>query len=130
MGECLKWIIMGPRALLNSYTQFWSLNISNNTSSTSVCSTVNLIIQNIVKMLGVYYLSEGDVLPVLVMELMEYKLTTLLEMSQDIPVYVKLSILQDVSRGVHYLHTLNCPVIHRDLSSNDILLNNNMFVLY
>ncbi|XP_065884645.1 uncharacterized protein [Dysidea avara] len=81
---------------------------------------------NIVKMLGVYYPSEGDVLPVLVMELMEYKLTTLLDKSQDIPVYVKLSILQDVSRGVHYLHTLNRPVIHRDLSPNDILLNNNL----
>ena len=81
---------------------------------------------NIVKMLGVNYPSEGDVLQV--MELMEYKLNTFLEKSQDIPMYVKLSILQDVSRGVHYLHTLNPPVIHHDLSPNNILLNNNLVV--
>ena len=45
---------------------------------------------NIVKMLGVYYLSEGEDVPALVMELMEYSLTTLLHESQDIPMYVKL----------------------------------------
>jgi len=83
---------------------------------------------NIVKMLGVYYPSERDIPPVLVMELMEYTLTTLLEKSQDIPMYVKLSILQDVSRGIHYIHTLNPPVIHRELGPNNILLNNNLVV--
>jgi len=83
---------------------------------------------NIVKMLGVYYPSEEDFLPVLVMELMEYNLATFLGKFQDIPMYVKLSILQDVSRGVHYLHTLNTPVMHRDLNSNNILLNNNLVV--
>jgi len=80
---------------------------------------------NIVKMLGVLYSSVGDVLP---MELMEYTLTTLLEKSQDIPMSVKLPILQDVSRGVHYLHTLHPPVIHCDLSPSNILLNNNLVV--
>ena len=40
--------------------------------------------------------------------------------------YVKLSVLQDVSRGVHYLHTLNPPVIHYDLYSDNILLTNNL----
>jgi len=91
---------------------------------------------NIVKMLGVYYPSAKDVkqkrgwkmqdVPILVMELMEYNLTTLLRESQDVPMYIKLSLLQDVSRGIHYLHTLNPPVMHRDLSSNNILLNNNL----
>ncbi|XP_065895596.1 uncharacterized protein [Dysidea avara] len=81
---------------------------------------------NIVKMLGVHYPSDRKVLPAVVMELMEYSLTTILEKSQDIPMYVKLSILQDVSRGVDYLHTLNPPVIHRNLNSNNILLTNNL----
>ena len=62
------------------------------------------------------------------MELMEYSLTTLLYESQDVPMYVKLSILKDVSRGVHYLHTLNPPVIHFDLNSNNILFTSNLMV--
>ena len=76
-------------------------------------------------MLGVYYPSVRD-LPVLVMEMMEYNLTTLLEKSQNIPMYVKLSVLQDVSRGVHYLHTLNPPVIHADLKSNNIVMTSSL----
>ena len=65
---------------------------------------------NIVKMLGVYYPNDQAVLPVLVMELMECNLTQLLENYQNIPMYVKLSILQDVSRAICYLHTLNLHI--------------------
>jgi len=83
---------------------------------------------NVVKMLGVYYPGEGNVLPAKVMELMEYRLTTLLKKCQDIPMYVKLSILQDVSRGVHYLHSLNPPIIHCNITPNNIFLSNNFVV--
>ena len=81
---------------------------------------------NIVKMLGVYYPNDRAVLPVLVMELMECDLTQLLENYQNIPMYVKLSILQDVSRAICYLHTLNPPLMHHDLSTNNILLTTNL----
>ena len=81
---------------------------------------------NIVKMLGVYYPNDQAVLPVLVMELMECNLTQLLENYQNIPMYVKLSILQDVSRAICYLHSLNPPMVHRDLSSNNILLTTSL----
>ena len=81
---------------------------------------------NIVKMLGVYYPNDQAVLPVLVMELMECNLTQLLENYQNIPMYVKLSILQDVSRAICYLHTLNPPVMHRDLTSNNIILTTSL----
>jgi len=76
---------------------------------------------NIVKMFGVYFPSES-VLPVLVMELMECTVDSLLSKFNDFP---KLSILQDVSRGVCYLHTLNPPVIHCDLFASNILLKGN-----
>ena len=81
---------------------------------------------NIVKMLGVYYPNDQAVLPVLVMELMECSLTELIERYHNIPIYVKLSILQDVSRAICYLHTLNPPLMHRDLNSNNILLTTSL----
>ena len=76
---------------------------------------------NIVKMLGVFYPNNRTILPVLVMELMEYNLTQLLERSRIIPMYVKLSILQDVSRGLCYLHAQNPPIVHQALYSDNIL---------
>ena len=81
---------------------------------------------NIVKMLGVYYPDDQAILPVLVMELMDCSLTQLLDRYQNIPMYVKLSILQDVSRAICYLHTLNPPLMHRDLTTNNIVLTTNL----
>ena len=85
---------------------------------------------NIVKMLGVYYPQyypyNEFVLPVLVTELMDCNLTQLLKNYHNIPMYVKLSILQDVSRAICYLHTLKPPVIHCDLNSNNILLTTSL----
>ena len=78
------------------------------------------------KMLGVYYPNDQGVLPVLVMELMECNLTQLLENYQNIHMYVKLSILQDVSRAICYLHTLNPPLMHCNLSSKNILLTTSL----
>ena len=83
---------------------------------------------NIVKMLGVYYSNARDqaVLPVIVMEPMKCSLTRLLRIYGNIPMYVKLSILQDVSRGIHYLHTLTPPILHCNLTDECILLTTNL----
>ena len=81
---------------------------------------------NIVKMLGVCYPNDQTVMPVLMMELMECNLTQMLENYRNIPMYVKLSILQDVSRAICYLHTLNPPLMHRNLTSNNILLTTSL----
>ena len=77
---------------------------------------------NIVKMLGVFYGNEQATLPFLVMELLEYNLTQLLERTHNIIMYVKLSILQDVSRGLCYLHAQNPPIVHQALYSDNILI--------
>ena len=74
---------------------------------------------NIVKMLGVFCPKKQ---PVLVMELMECNLTQLLENHQKLCKYVKLSILQDVSRGLCYLHEQDPPIVHHALYSDNILL--------
>lgn len=77
---------------------------------------------NVVKLLGLYYPSDQAKLPIQIMELMDGNLTSLLEKSQTIPTHTKSSILQDVSKGLYYLHNLTPPMMHRDLSSNNILL--------
>ena len=89
--------------------------------------------RNIVKMLGVTYRHDNsdktapEPWPVLVMELMEHPLGKL---TQDenlfIPMYVKLSILQDISAGLSYLHTLNPPIVHCDLTPYNILLTRDL----
>ena len=56
------------------------------------------------------------------MELMHCDLTQLLKNHQNILMYVKLSMLQDVSRAIFYLHTQNPPMIHCDLTAVNILL--------
>ena len=80
---------------------------------------------NIVTMLGVFYPKEQTI-PVLVMELMECNLTQLLKDHQNICMYVKLSILQDVSRGLCYLHTQRPPIVHQALYSDNILLTRSL----
>jgi len=88
-----------------------------------LCS--NLDHPNVVKLLGVYYSNEQIALPALVTELMEYSLTVFLQSFKDnIPMFVKLSILQDVGRGVHYLHTQE--MMHCNLHSNNVVLTKSM----
>ena len=78
--------------------------------------------QNVVHVLGVYNPDDEWRLPVLVMERMQESLTSLVEKYPNIPMCVKLSMLLDVSRGLWYLHSHNPPIVHRDLSPNNILL--------
>ena len=82
---------------------------------------------NIVQFMGVYYAKPFDPrfdLPIMVMELMDTSLTSFIENNQSkIAINTKLSILQDVSLGVSHLHTRRPAVIHRDLSSNNVLLS-------
>ena len=56
------------------------------------------------------------------MERMQESLTSVVETYPNIPMYVKLSMLLDVSRGLWYLHTHHPPIVHRDLSPNNVLL--------
>ena len=78
--------------------------------------------QNVVTFLGVYNPGGHSLLPVLVMERMQESLTSVVEKYPNIPMYVKLSMLLDVSRGLWYLHAHDPPIVHRDLSPNNVLL--------
>ena len=67
----------------------------------------------------------NSTLPVLVMECLLTSLDELLECNRnpDIPLSLKMSILADVAKGLVYLHSRSPPVIHRDLSAKNVLLN-------
>ena len=80
---------------------------------------------NIVRFFGIY-LPPGARVPSLVMERLHCSLTNLLEQTPVILIGTKLSILYDVSLGVRYLHSRTPPIIHRDLSSNNVLLSKGM----
>ena len=85
---------------------------------------------NIVQFMGVYYAKPSDPrtdLPIMVMELMDTSLTSFIENNQSkIAMKTKLSILHDVSLGLRYLHGRRPAVIHRDLSSNNVLLTSHL----
>ena len=78
----------------------------------------------IVTSLGVYYPAVDQYrLPVMVMEKMQHSLRALVEKYDNIPLNVKLSILVEVCLGLRYLHSRNPPIVHRDLTPNNILLS-------
>ena len=80
---------------------------------------------NIVRFFGVYH-PPGARVPSLVMERLHCSLTSLLEDNPVVPIGTKHSIIKDVALGLRYLHTRNPPIIHRDLSSNNVLLSKGM----
>lgn len=91
---------------------------------------------NIVQFLGVCFLP-GSVLPALVMERLLTSLHDLLDPEMDtpppantpkpfFPLHLKVSILHNVASGLAYLHQRVRPIIHRDLSARNVLLNSAM----
>ena len=81
---------------------------------------------HIVQFLGVCYLP-GARLPSLVMERLDTNLHELLETTTNLPLAVKNSILlADTVRGLLYLHSQSPPIIHRDLTARNVLLNSAM----
>ena len=80
-----------------------------------------MIHPNIVQFLGIYYPTEHS-LPVMIMELMDCSLTDYLKNHSKIYFSAKISILHDISMGLSYLHTRDPPIVHRNISSDSILL--------
>ena len=84
---------------------------------------------NVIQFLGLYYppgIGVGGAnrmrLPVMVMEMMADSLTSFVEKHEKIPVHIKYSVIHDVSLGLCYLHNHDPPIVHCDLSPNNVLL--------
>ena len=91
---------------------------------------------NIVRFLGVTFFP-GSRLPALVTELLLTSLHDVLAPDAPSPrdavsplaffsMALKCSVLQDVARGLAYLHELLPPIIHRDLSARNVVLSSRM----
>ena len=75
---------------------------------------------HIVQYLGVAK-DQGSGLPVLLMELMDTNLTKFLEQSQQpVAYHIQVNLCHDIALALVYLHSNG--IIHRDLSSNNVLL--------
>ena len=75
--------------------------------------------------LGLCFLP-GTQLPLLVMERLETSLDDLLEHIPNLPLSLKRSVLEDVNSGLLYLHKMQPPVIHRDLTALNVLLTSSL----
>ena len=82
---------------------------------------------NVVQFLGIHF-EEGSDLPVLVMEFLHCTLSECLERYGVLRARerVSLGILDDVATGLCYLHGHRPPIVHRDLSANNVLLSSDM----
>ena len=60
------------------------------------------------------------------MEYLPTNLTSCIEQYGILAKEISYSILNDVALGLHYLHSQTPPIIHRDLSANNVLLTPNM----
>ena len=79
---------------------------------------------NIVRFIGVIINGRDKYDLTLLMERLSTDLHVYLEKNPNIPLSLKVSILDDVSCGLLYLH--ECSIIHRDLSAANILLTSDM----
>lgn len=79
----------------------------------------------IVQFLGVY-IPPNARSTVLVMEYLPTSLAKCVDGRPQIPRSLQISILHNVALGLAYLHGHSPPVIHRDLTANNVLLTSNM----
>ena len=80
---------------------------------------------NITQFMGVCFLPNCQ-LPVLLMERLDGSLDDLIESIPNIPLVLKRSMLEDVARGLLYLHTHDPQIIHRDLTAKNVLLTSSL----
>ena len=92
----------------------------------------SLLHPNVVQFFGIYHFPSNP-LPSLVMERMLTSLHDLLDPKKRgttekslFSLDLKFSILHDVASGLAYLHDQSPPIVHRNLSAKNVLLNSGM----
>ena len=78
---------------------------------------------NVIHFVGIHYGRDRNDMS-LIMERLDFDLATFVECYPLTPLSDRLQILYDVSKGLHYMHTL--LLIHRDLTAFNILLTEDL----
>ena len=123
---CVHGTLCAAKEVHSNFVDDVSTQEFERTKETFLAECVNasrILHPNLVQVLGIHYPTPEAKLPWLVMELMEFSLKDFLQRNVEqnkIPLYTKLSILVDISQGLEFLHDQG--IIHRDLSSNNVLL--------
>ena len=79
------------------------------------------------QLIGVHYPNNSSHhVPTVVMEYLPMTLTQCLEKYSHLPAHMECSILLDVVSGLEYLHEQSPPIMHRDLTPNNVLLTSHM----
>ena len=80
---------------------------------------------NIVQLIGVHW-PPAQRTPTMVLELLHTSLSSFLEKHSDVPLPFKHRILFDVIIGLQFLHERAFPILHRDLTANNVLLTEDL----
>ena len=75
--------------------------------------------------MGVCYFPDSPI-PALLMEKLQTSLDKLIETSPSIPLDIELHLLTGTARGIVYLHSQSPPIMHRDLTARDILIDSGL----
>jgi serine/threonine protein kinase len=89
------------------------------------CTTWSRLIHpHVVQFLGVCFF-EGSRVPSLILEKMDTSLRMFVEThaKEDFLLEDKVYVLRQIAQGLSYLHSRNPPLVHHDLSPNNVLLN-------
>ena len=91
----------------------------------SVCKLLSRICHsNIVSFMGLCFLDgRHSANPALVMEKLDFSLDHVLETYSNLPFLMILKILRDIVQGLIYLHGQKPPIVHRDLTARNVLIN-------
>lgn len=84
---------------------------------------------NIVKFIGIFFFEEYA--PTLITELMPCNLENFINKKPDgsTQLHVKLHILNEIARGLLFLHSSTPPLVHMDLTSHNITLSEDATVV-
>ena len=77
---------------------------------------------NIVQFMGLCMFDES-VHPVLVMEKLDVNFEYILDTHKNVPLPLILRIFKDINKGLIHMHCQKPPIIHRDLTARNILIN-------
>lgn len=80
---------------------------------------------NIVQFFGLCFF-ESSGYPMIVMEKLDSSLDAMLTSHSSIPLVLKTMLMQDIAKGLNYLHTQVPPIIHRDITARNVLLTASM----